>query len=42
MEALGGVDQVEQGGGEVLGDDWRRRKRWEVDVRMGGMVSSPW
>ena len=26
MEALGGVDQVEQGGGEVLGDDWRMRK----------------
>ena len=26
VEAVGGVDQVELGGGEVLGDDWRMRK----------------
>ena len=32
------MDEVEQGGGEVLGDDWRRQKRLEVHLRIGKMV----
>ena len=32
------MDQVEQGGGEVLGDDWRRRKRWGNVITSMAMI----